>query len=199
MQISTLTSTPVDSTNSLASLLSAASTDTTTATSATSTAAASTDVSKPGELLSKLEQLKEKDPTKFKQVMSDMATKLKNLASSDTDSAGAKRLTDLASKFQTAADTGDLSALQPPKPPSGATGSSTDGATNAAVSSYTKHGGHHHHAGGSPPADTGDSSSSTSSTTSASSLTSSASSSSTSTQVKDLFTSLEQTLTSALS
>jgi hypothetical protein len=95
-------------------------------------------VSKPGELFSKLQQLQSADPEKLKAVLSDIASKLKEAAASQSG-AGADRLNELASKFEEAAQTGDLSALKPPEPPqqSGASG----------VQAYQRNG----RAGGPPP------------------------------------------------
>ena len=59
--------------------------------------------------MSKLSQLQQQDPAKFKQVMTDLASKMKDEAATTGD----KGLADLASKFSTAATTGDLSALKP--------------------------------------------------------------------------------------
>lgn len=73
-------------------------------------------VSQPAEMLSKLQQLKTSDPEKFKQVVSDIASKLKS-ASQQKSGFGSKMLSDLAEKFQNVADGGDLSQLEPPKPP----------------------------------------------------------------------------------
>jgi hypothetical protein len=87
-----------------------------------STGTSSAQISGPGALLSKLQQLKTQDPAKFKQVLSDIATKLQTLAQQQGQNPSSQWLTKLADKFQTAANTGDLSALQP-----------------------TAHQGHHHH------------------------------------------------------
>ena len=72
-------------------------------------------VSGPGQLLAKLKQLQQSDPTKFKQVMSTLSDTLSEEAKSTTDSRGQKMLTDLAAKFKTAGETGDLSSLTPPQ------------------------------------------------------------------------------------
>jgi hypothetical protein len=78
----------------------------------------SIDFSKPGELFSKLKELQQADPEKFKQVCADIAQKLKS-ASQDQSGFGSKMLSDLAEKFQNVADGGDISQLQPPPPPQG--------------------------------------------------------------------------------
>jgi hypothetical protein len=80
-------------------------------------AASSTHISKPGQLLQQLQQLQQQDPTKFKQVVTQLADSVQQIADNSGDTQG------LAAKFATAlksvADTGDLSALQtamqPPK------------------------------------------------------------------------------------
>lgn len=116
-----------------------------------STQAASVDISKPGELFSKLQKLKAQDPDKYKQVVSDLATKLKTAASSATGK-DQEFLTKLADKFQDAANGGDLTL----GPPANGTGNA-DGPKGAAAA-YSQNnaaqqglspvahrrGGHHH-------------------------------------------------------
>ena len=92
-----------------------------------------TTMSGPGALLSKLKQLQQSDPAKFKEVMSTIAGKLKDASDASTDPQEKKALADLSTKFDAAGQSGDLSGLAP-----------------------TKHkGGHHHHrrASDAPPAD----------------------------------------------
>jgi hypothetical protein len=72
-------------------------------------AAATANFSKPGELMAKLAQLKESDPEKFKTVLGDISKKLDDAATKTGDS----KLAELAKKFETASETGDLSGLQP--------------------------------------------------------------------------------------
>jgi len=72
----------------------------------------SVDFSKPGELFSKLQQLQSSDPEKFKQVCADIAQKLNTAAQADGSNS---KLSDLAKKFQSVADGGDISQLQPTK------------------------------------------------------------------------------------
>jgi hypothetical protein len=74
------------------------------------TETASLPISRPGELLSKLHQLKTQDPTKFKQLLSDVASRLRAQSQQDQ---GDHELSRLADNVQRAADTGDLTALQP--------------------------------------------------------------------------------------
>lgn len=80
------------------------------------------DISGPGKMFAELKQLASQDPAKFKQVAADIASKLKAAAGGtvsssgndgSTTAAGNKFLTDLAAKFDTAAQTGDVSGLQP--------------------------------------------------------------------------------------
>lgn len=96
-------------------------TQTSQSTATTSGAAGSTDrtqLTKLGELMSKLQDLESTDPAKAKQVLTSIASSLTAQANSagNTD----PHLQELADKFTTAANTGDLSGLKP-------------------------HGGHHHH------------------------------------------------------
>jgi hypothetical protein len=81
--------------------------------SGTSGPASSVEISKPGQLFGKLQSLAESDPAKFKELMADAATKLKSAAENSTNSDQQKFLTDLASKFQKASETGDTSAIKP--------------------------------------------------------------------------------------
>lgn len=126
--------------------------------------AASVNISKPGQLFSKLQKLKSEDPDKYKQVVSDIASKLSDAARSATGD-DQKFLTGLADKFQKAAN-GDDSALQPPQPPQGFSqnvqalysqnnqnNGSGDPLQQALSGTTQKSGGHHHHHGG-PSADT---------------------------------------------
>lgn len=76
--------------------------------------------SKPSELLSKLSQLQSSDPETFKSLMNDVADKLQAAADEGGDgNFSAKVLGDLAAKFRNAAETGDLSQLQPSQKPQG--------------------------------------------------------------------------------
>jgi hypothetical protein len=93
-----------------------------------STTGLTADFTKPAELYSKLQQLKEEDPEKFTQLMTDIAEKLKAAAAETDDENEKAILTDLAKKFQSVADGGDLSQLLPPPPPNEAY---TSGSTNA--------------------------------------------------------------------
>jgi hypothetical protein len=95
----------------------------------TSTAAASTTVSKPGELMNKLSQLLSQDPAKFKEVTQEISDELKS-AAQNASGPQASFLNKLSANFAQASSTGSLSPLQPP-----------GGAPNGVQ-------GHHHHHGG---------------------------------------------------
>jgi hypothetical protein len=71
--------------------------------------AATVQISRPGQLLSKLQQLKLENPLKFTQLLSDTAGKLRAISQ---EGGGDHTLARLAAGFQKAADSGDLSALQ---------------------------------------------------------------------------------------
>ena len=75
-----------------------------------------TKISSQAQFLSQLQQLQTNDPDKFKQVVTDIANKLGQAAQQLGKSGEGKFLADLAAKFQSVADTGDLSPLQPPVP-----------------------------------------------------------------------------------
>ncbi len=92
-------------------------------------AGASAAISKPGELMSKLQLLQKDDPAKFKAVAAQLSKDLKTAAGSATGQA-AEALNKLADGLAQASSSGDLTALAPPKGAHGA------------------HHGHHHHGGG---------------------------------------------------
>jgi hypothetical protein len=96
-----------------------------------SSPASSSSVSKPGELMSKLSQLLEQDPAKFKQVTQQIADELKTEAAS-ASGPQAQFLTKLSDNFAQASSTGSLASLQP-------SGSERSGAAGA----HHHHGGHH--------------------------------------------------------
>lgn len=89
------------------------------------------------QFMSKLSSLEQSNPDQAKQVLSTIASKLNDAASSATGDQ-ATHLKDLAAKFTQAADTGDLSGIQPPQ----------------------GGGGHHHHHHAKPAAAPDDSSTS---------------------------------------
>ena len=72
----------------------------------------STRVSAFAQTLSQLQSLQQTDPAKLKTVLSDIAKQLQVTAQQDGGSQG-QFLSNLAAKFQQAAQTGDLSSLQP--------------------------------------------------------------------------------------
>lgn len=77
---------------------------------------ANADMFKMFDFMDQLQQLSISDPTKFKQLMSDMATKLKEAAGKSTDGNEKQFLTSLADSFEASAKSGQL---EPPKPPRG--------------------------------------------------------------------------------
>lgn len=112
--------------NGTQSLNSLGSTQQNTATVTGSTSTGNTDsarISRRSALFNKLKQLQEADPQKFKQVVSDIASKLKSAAQQATGPM-AQRLSKMADRFQKVADTGDLSQLQPQQPPQGSSSAS---------------------------------------------------------------------------
>jgi hypothetical protein len=74
------------------------------------------ELSKGGELLSKLEELKTDDPEAFAETLTEISESLAEEAAS-AEGKDKEMLEDLADKFATAAKTGDLSGLEPPPPP----------------------------------------------------------------------------------
>ena len=72
----------------------------------------SASVSSVGKLFSQLAQLQQTDPDKFKTVLTDIANKLQAAGQQDGGAQG-QALANLASKFQQAAQTGNLSSLKP--------------------------------------------------------------------------------------
>ncbi len=74
------------------------------------------DFSQVAQLFKELQKLQSTDPAEFKKVLTDAAQKLKDAAGQQSDPTAASFLTNLADKFQQAADTGDLSVLKPPAP-----------------------------------------------------------------------------------
>ncbi len=72
--------------------------------------------SKPGQLFSQLQQLAQTDPDKFKEVCQKIADKLNEAAQNEEGGAN-RMLSDLASRFESAAQSGDASELRPPPPP----------------------------------------------------------------------------------
>lgn len=64
------------------------------------------------QVLSQLQQLQQTDPTKLKSVLGSIATEL-DAAAQQAGPNGGQGLSDLANRFQQAAQTGDVSGLQP--------------------------------------------------------------------------------------
>lgn len=104
------------------------------ATDVDNTDAAPTNVSQMGSLMSELQQLSKSDPTKFKQVTSEIADKLKAEAGDATGKADF--LNKLADKFQEASKTGDMSSLKPDQGKQGAKGAHHHHGQHSKVSSY---------------------------------------------------------------
>jgi hypothetical protein len=74
-------------------------------------------ISKLGNLMKQLESLLQTDPDKFKEVTSQIASKLEDAAKTAAekgDSKSAEMLNELANKFQKASDTLTMPDLQPP-------------------------------------------------------------------------------------
>jgi hypothetical protein len=101
--------------DALTALNSTANPDASQGTSGTSTTpAASANVSKPGELMSKLSQLLQQDPAKFKQVTQQISDELKS-AAQNASGPQASFLNKLSENFAQASSSGSLSSLQPPQ------------------------------------------------------------------------------------
>jgi len=73
-------------------------------------------VSKMGELMKQLAQVQSSDPEKFKEVTSKISSQLTELAKNQTGDA-AQMLSDLASKFSEASESGRTDSLKPQGPP----------------------------------------------------------------------------------
>jgi hypothetical protein len=149
-----------------------------TSSSTSSSPSDSSQLSPFAQLASTLQQLQESAPTKYKQVTQQVATNLQSAAQtaqSQGNSSAASQLTQLASDFTNASQTGQLPNLQDL---SQAVGGSSSGS-----------GGHHHHHHEAASSDT----TAASSSTTPSSTASSSSSSNTSTPLSQLLTSLQQT------
>jgi hypothetical protein len=79
-------------------------------------------MSKMGELMKKLDESATSNPDQFKEVASNIASQLKDLASTLSGDE-ADHVSDLASKFEGAAKSGTMDSLKPsgPPPPQGGT------------------------------------------------------------------------------
>jgi len=76
------------------------------------TSSATTSISPAAQYLGQLVQLQQSNPGEFKTVLTDIADKLQAVADKAGGSEG-QALSNLASKFRTAGQTGDLSSLRP--------------------------------------------------------------------------------------
>jgi hypothetical protein len=95
----------------------------------------STQLSGLAQTMSQLQKLEQSNPVKAKKILTDIADKLQAQAA-QVGGAEGQQLSALASKFQQAASTGDLSSLQP----------SVQAATQAAQALHGHHGHGHHRA-----------------------------------------------------
>jgi hypothetical protein len=73
-------------------------------------------ISKLGETMRQLESLATSDPTKFKEVTAEIGSRLSEL-SSTLSGDEASRVSELATKFMKASETGDATVLRPDKAP----------------------------------------------------------------------------------
>lgn len=78
--------------------------------------------SKGAEMMQKLKDLQSSDPEKFKAVAQKISDSLSEAASNSSDSKTAEMYSKMADNFAEAANSGSMSSLTPPEPPSGATG-----------------------------------------------------------------------------
>jgi hypothetical protein len=125
-------STPAIASTAPASAITAASDPTAPGSTA---APAATQLSSFGQFMSNMQSLEQSNPTKASQILGSIASKLSAQAQTVGGSRGAQ-LSQLATKFQAAAQTGDLSSIQPQQ-------------TSNAASGSHHHGGSHHHRGAS--------------------------------------------------
>jgi len=99
-------------------------------------------ISGAAQFLNSLQQLSTSNPTEFKQITSQLSQNL-TAAATQAQSAGdttqSTELTNLASQFSTASQTGQL--------PSSLTSSQNGQSSSTGQSPITHHGRHHHHAG----------------------------------------------------
>lgn len=87
----------------------------------------STSISNGAEQMYNLQSLASSDPDKFKSVTGKIASELSEKASSETDSQKAKFLSDMASRFSAASESGSADSLRPQRPSSTSSGSQTQG------------------------------------------------------------------------
>ncbi|HVW29645.1 MAG TPA: hypothetical protein VHC69_29985 [Polyangiaceae bacterium] len=98
-------------------------------------APATTSISGPGRMFHELSQLSKSDPSKFKQVVGDMASQLRADAKNASGDE-ATRLNSIADRLDKVAQSGNLSDLRPQNASGGAEGAH-----------HAHHGGHHHGGG----------------------------------------------------
>lgn len=77
------------------------------------------DISRPGDLLSKLEKLKSDNPDQFQDVVSGLADSVSQLAQEQEGTPQGAMLSHVAERLRSGAETGDTSQLKPPAPPAG--------------------------------------------------------------------------------
>src|SRR5438105_3486422 len=78
----------------------------TTGVSNTSSGGGSQDISPAGQFIAKLQDLQQKDPAKFKQLVNRIATQLSTAAQQETQPGQKEALANLAAKFQSLAQGG---------------------------------------------------------------------------------------------
>lgn len=108
-------------------------------TSASSVSVSSGDkssVSGPAQLFAALQTLSSSNPAEFKKIAAQIATQLQEAAKNSTDPSQSEALSQLASNFQTASQSGQFSDLF---------GQSQSAANGSAATQGVAHGGHHHH------------------------------------------------------
>lgn len=76
-------------------------------------------VSKVGQQMSKLSKLQTSDPEQFKAAAQEISDKLAEAAKNSTDEGESSALSEMSSQWAEAAESGDMSSLQPKAPPSG--------------------------------------------------------------------------------
>jgi hypothetical protein len=143
MSISGIGLSSIESAGGCGGSTAAASTSATDDASALGAAAGDTSaLSGPAQLLSQLQALEKSDPAKAKEAMTQLADKIREQAQTVGGQQGA-HMSQFADKLDQAAQTGDLSALQPP----------AGGAPGGQVHGHG-HGHHHHHAASSSSSST---------------------------------------------
>lgn len=85
-------------------------------------------LSKGGQQMSQLSKLQTSDPEKFKEAAQEISDKLAEAAENSTDEGESSTLSEMSSQWAEAAETGDMSSLQPKAPPSGTAQSASQSA-----------------------------------------------------------------------